>query len=125
MRTLALTGAALAGLLHVAFFFVESVWWHRPAVYRRFGIRTQEEADANAFALYNQGFYNLGIGMGAFVGIGLDLADHPAGAPVIVFASSIMLLAAVVLVTARRSMASAAAVQGVPPLIAILAMVGS
>lgn len=125
MRNLALVSAAIAGLLHVGFFLMESVWWSRPQIHRRFGIRTQEEADLNAFALYNQGFYNLGIGIGAFVGIGLDLADNTNGAPVIVFASAIMVLASIVLVTARKSLAPAAAVQGLPPLVAILALLAS
>jgi len=28
--------AALSGLIHVLFFCMESLWWTRPAVYRRF-----------------------------------------------------------------------------------------
>jgi len=125
MRTLAHVAAGLGGALHVGFFLMESIWWRRPAVHRRFGVRTAEEAETNAFALYNQGFYNLGIGVGAFIGIGLDIADDPAGAPVMFFACTIMVLAAIVLVTARRSLARAAAIQGVPPVIALLALVGS
>ncbi|HDH03232.1 MAG TPA: DUF1304 domain-containing protein [Actinobacteria bacterium] len=125
MRNLALVSVGLAGLLHVGFFLMESVWWRRPAIHRRFGIRSQEEADLNAFALYNQGFYNLGLGIGAFVGIGLDLADNASGGPIIVFASAIMLLASIVLVSARKALAPAAAVQGLPPLIAILALLAS
>jgi putative membrane protein len=125
MRTIVYLAAGLGGALHVVFFLMESVWWRRPSVHRRFGVRSAEEAETTAFALYNQGFYNLGLAIGAFVGIGLDIASDPAGAPLISFACGVMLLAAVVLVTSRRSLLPAAAIQGGPPLIALVGLVAS
>jgi putative membrane protein len=122
MRTLVYVAAGLAALLHGLFFLMESVWWRRPEVHRRFGVRTAEEAEASAFALYNQGFYNLGLAVGVAVGIVLDILDEPAGAPVIVFGCSVMVLAAVVLVAARPSLTRAAAIQGIPPLVALVAL---
>jgi putative membrane protein len=122
MRTLVYVAAGLAALLHGLFFLMESVWWRRPEVHSRFGVRTAEEAEASAFALYNQGFYNLGLAVGVAVGIVLDILDEPAGAPVIVFGCSVMVLAAVVLVAARPSLTRAAAIQGIPPLVALVAL---
>ena len=36
MLTAMWVAAALAGLIHVLFFCMESLWWTKPAVYRRF-----------------------------------------------------------------------------------------
>ncbi len=41
---IAVVCAALAALLHVYIFVMESVQWTRPAVWRRFGVRDQASA---------------------------------------------------------------------------------
>ena len=46
-------------LLHVGFFFLESVLWTKPAVRRLFGLSEAEAHTTKTLAL-NQGFYNLG-----------------------------------------------------------------
>lgn len=51
--------AVLAAVLHVVFFAFESVLWTRPAIFGRFGIRSQADADLIRPMAYNQGFYNL------------------------------------------------------------------
>ena len=46
-------------VLHVGFFFLESILWTSPHVSRLFQI-TEEEAQATRVLALNQGFYNLG-----------------------------------------------------------------
>ncbi len=122
MQTVAYAAATLAGILHIGFFVLESLLWDRPAVYRLFGVRTKEAAAATAFAIYNQGFYNLGLGVGTLVAAGLAVADEPSGVPIIIFTSWLMVLAAFVLVTSNRKLLRGALVQGLPPLVALIAL---
>ena len=71
--------AGLAALLHVYIFVLESVRWEHPSTRRTFGTTPETAAITKPLA-YNQGFYNLFLAIGAFIGIGcVALA---AGAPV-------------------------------------------
>ena len=94
MSTPAQILVALAALAHVAFFVMESVVFTRPDVYRRFGLRTAEDAALVRPMAYNQGFYNLFLA--CMVGAGL------------------------VLVSTDRRFLPAAAVQMLAPLLAIV-----
>src|SRR2546428_12559247 len=60
--------AALAGIIHVLFFCMESLWWTKPAVYRRFR-STAEQAQTTKSLALNQGFYNLFLAAGALGGV--------------------------------------------------------
>lgn len=122
MRSVAYFAAGLAGVLHIVFFVMESLLWERPQVHRLFGVTSAEEAATTAFALYNLGFYNLGLGAGALAGIGLDIADRPSGIPVMVVACLIMVLAAFVLAAANPRLYRGALLQGAPPAAALLAV---
>ena len=70
MAILAAVFVALAAMMHVYIFLMESVWWTRPATWKRFGVASQ--ADAN-----NQGFYNLFLGIGALIGLVIFFASQP------------------------------------------------
>ncbi|MCL2515591.1 MAG: DUF1304 domain-containing protein, partial [Microbacteriaceae bacterium] len=59
MQTVALIFALAAAALHVLIFAMESVLWRRPAIWQRFNVADQAQADATAQLAYNQGFYNL------------------------------------------------------------------
>ena len=125
MNTLLLLGTiaiALAGLFHVAVFAMESVLWSRAATWRRFGVRSQEDADVLAPMAYNQGFYNLFLAVGALGGVVLVwLASlQQAGVAVALFAAGSMTLAALVLVLRDRRLARAAALQGLLPFTGVL-----
>jgi len=121
MPTVSLVLAGLAALLHVGFFVMETVLYRRPAVHRRFGVRTEAEVEATAFGMYNQGFYNLFLGLGTLVGVIGTFADwEPQGPTLVVFGCLFMIGAAVVLVAGRPAMARAAAMQGVLPALALL-----
>lgn len=118
---------ALAALVHVYIFALESLLWGRPSTQRTFGIRDARDVDAVRPWAYNQGFYNLFLALGAVVGLVLlatgTRAD--AGFAVALFALASMLLAALVLVASNRRMLRAALVQGVAPALGILFLVAA
>jgi len=109
---------ALAALLHGYIFFMESVWWDRPAVWKRFGVKNQASANTMKPMAYNQGFYNLFLGFGAVFGLGLYFGGlWVPGLTLILFTTACMVLAALVLRTSGRSYTRAALIQGTLPLI--------
>ena len=60
---------ALAAVLHVYIFLMESIWWTRPSAWKRFGLASQADADTTRPMAYNQGFYNLFLAAGAALGL--------------------------------------------------------
>ncbi len=124
MHTLAIVAAAIAALIHVWFFVLESLWFMRPNVWARFGIDSQEDAEVVQSFAYNQGFYNLFLATGIALGIALvGAGDVDAGRAVTLFACGSMIAAGLVLLVYNRSFLRAAAIQVVPPLVAVLAIV--
>jgi len=112
---------ALAALLHLYIWWMESVAWRRPVVWRRFGIASQADADTTAPLAYNQGFYNLFLAVGAVLGVVLYwTASQAAGFALAVFAAGSMVAAAGVLLSTGRERLRAAATQGTLPLLGVL-----
>jgi len=121
MSTVAQILVALAALAHVLFFVMESVVFSRPDVYRRFGLRTAEDAALVRPMAYNQGFYNLFLAVGAITGLVLYSAgQETAGTTAAVFACACMVGAGLVLFSTDRRFLPAAAVQMLAPLVAIV-----
>ena len=121
MHPLAALAAIVAGAVHVWFFAMESLWFLRPSVWRRFGLASDADARVVKSWAYNQGFYNLFLAAGVAIGLGLVAAgDAAAGRALVLFACGSMLAAAIVLVLHRRELLGAGLVQGLPPLVAIL-----
>lgn len=123
MSALAQLFALLAALLHVVIFVLESVLFTRPSSYRRFGVASQQDAETIRPMAYNQGFYNLFLAIGIFVGIVLVHRggdSRIAGIALVVFACASMLLAATVLITTGRRYLRAAITQGTTPLLALI-----
>jgi putative membrane protein len=120
--------AGLAAVLHVVFFVFESLLWTRPQVYARFGIGSREQAETIRPMAYNQGFYNLALAVGLFVGIvmlGRDGSAGVAGKTLVLFATGCMVVAGAVLASTGRGYWRAAAIQLVPAAVAlILTLVG-
>ena len=114
--------AALAAILHVAIFFMESVLWSRPTIWRRFGIGSQQEATTVQPMAYNQGFYNLFLALGTAVGLLLLVAPpvREVGVGIAAVSLASMLLAAIVLITSNPKLARAAVTQGITPLLALV-----
>ncbi len=111
----------LAALLHVYIWYMESVRWRTPVVWKRFGLADQADADTTAPLAYNQGFYNLFLAVGAALGVILYWTDaHWAGFALAVFSAGSMFAASLVLLSTGRSRLRAAATQGTLPLLGVL-----
>ena len=115
--------AALAALLHVYIFVMESVQWTQPRIWKRFGVGDQASAETLRPMAYNQGFYNLFLAIGATIGLvlyhaGADAATvRVAGLTLVLFSLGAMAAAALVLVTTGKGYLRAALLQGTLPLI--------
>lgn len=124
MLIVGLVLAALAALLHVYIFWLESLAWEGPAARRIFGIRSDEEAALTRPLAFNQGFYNLFLAVEVALGIGLRAAGHDTvGATLVLTGVGSMAAAAAVLLLSSREHRRAALSQGTLPALAILALV--
>jgi putative membrane protein len=121
MPLIAQVFALLAALLHGVFFYFESVAFTQPRTWQRFGIRSQADADTIRPMAFNQGFYNLFLAAGVVIGLVLlAMGNLESGRALVLFACACMVGAGCVLVVTDRSLARAAAMQLLPPLLAIL-----
>ncbi|MEB3020626.1 DUF1304 domain-containing protein [[Mycobacterium] crassicus] len=112
--------AALAAVLHVYIFVLESLRWTSPRTRAVFGT-TVEEAETTKLLAFNQGFYNLFLSVVTGIGIGAVALGHNTVGATLMFAGlGSMLAAAVVLVASAPDKARAAAVQGALPAIAVV-----
>lgn len=120
---LATVFAALAALLHVYIFVMESVQWTQPRIWKRFGLTDQAAAETTKPLAYNQGFYNLFLAIGTAIGLVLylsgaeDSALRAAGLALVLFSLGSMVAAALVLLTTGGRYLRAALLQGTLPLI--------
>jgi len=118
-----LTFAALAALLHLYIFVLESFRWTAPRTRAVFGT-TAEEAQTTKMLAFNQGFYNLFLAIVTAVGIALVASGHRSAGAALIFAGvGSMLAAALVLIASSPDKARAAITQGAFPLLAVVLMV--
>jgi len=123
LAILATVFAALAAVLHVYIFLMESVQWTQPRVWKRFGVPDQATADAIKPMAYNQGFYNLFLAVGATIGLvlfatgGAGTVADVAGRTLMLFTLGSMVAAALVLLSTGTKYLRAALLQGTLPLI--------
>jgi putative membrane protein len=123
VSTVSQLAALVTALIHVQIFVMESVLWTRPAVHRRFGVRSEAEAATTRPLMINQGFYNLFLAVGILVGLALvHTGPESAGRAIVIFCCASIVGAALVLLASNRALARAALVQGVPPAVALLAL---
>jgi putative membrane protein len=112
--------AALAALLHVYIFVMESLTWTSPRTRATFGT-TPEEAETTRLLAFNQGFYNLFLAIVSGIGIAALATGRPGVGAALVFAGvGSMVAAAVVLLLSSPDKARAAITQGTFPLIAVV-----
>ncbi|CAM5445392.1 DUF1304 domain-containing protein [Leifsonia shinshuensis] len=112
---------ALAAVVHLGFFAMESMLWSSPTVWRRFGLTSQRDADVVRPMAYNQGFYNLFLAGGAAVGLVLYWTTlRHVGFGLMFFTGASMVLAAIVLLTTGRRYWGASLLQGLPPLLGLV-----
>lgn len=115
---------SLAGLLHVVFFLMESVFFMNEKIYTRFRFETLEQAEIVQGFAYNQGWYNLFLAIAALIGVfGAGKLKPNVANTLAIYACVSMLGAALVLITSSIEMARAAMIQGLPPLIAIITFI--
>ncbi len=120
MLIAALVFAALAALIHVYIFVLESLRWTAPATRKTFGT-SETDALATKELAFNQGFYNLFLAIVAAAGIIAAAGGHGGvGAALILAGCGSMLLAGLVLLISSPKKARAAAVQLTFPLIAVV-----
>ncbi|MFG1608635.1 DUF1304 domain-containing protein [Actinoplanes sp. NPDC049265] len=125
MNAVAQIFAVIAGVLHVAFFMVESVLFRRPFVQRAFSVRP-EHSDAVRSWAFNMGFYNLFLAAGTIAGvILLHTGSVPEGRALVLFGCASMFLAAVVLYVSdpRPARLRSVVLQGLAPLVVVLTTV--
>ncbi len=123
MITAGMVFAALAAVLHVYIFTMESLSWTSPRTRATFGT-TPEEAETTKLLAFNQGFYNLFLAIVAGIGItGIAMGNKAIGAALIFAGIGSMAAAAVVLVISAPDKARSAVIQGTFPVIAIVLLV--
>ena len=85
MITAGLVFTALAALLHVYIFVMESWTWTSPRTRATFGT-TPEEAETTKLLAFNQGFYNLFLAIVSGVGIAAMGMGHKSVGSALIFA---------------------------------------
>jgi putative membrane protein len=123
MNVFAQIAVGLAGLVHVLIFAMESLLFTRVQVHQRFLTRAEDVAAVRPWA-FNQGWYNLFLAAGAIGGVVTLHAGNPmAGRSIALFSCACMLGAALVLAGSDRRMLRGALMQGVLPLVALVAAI--
>lgn len=118
----ALVLAALAALLHVYIFWMESVTWTSPRTRATFGL-TETQAGATKEMAFNQGFYNLFLAFVTVAGVIAAASGATAVGAALVFAGAgSMAAAAVVLFASSPDKRRAALTQGTLPALAVIAL---
>src|SRR5580693_7574698 len=120
MITAGLVFAALAALLHVYIFTMESLTWTSGRTRKAFGT-TAEEAETTKLLAFNQGFYNLFLAIVAGLGVvGIAMGHKAVGATLVFTGVGSMAAAAVVLLVSAPDKARAAVTQGTFAAIAVV-----
>ena len=119
MDVAGLVFAALAAVLHVYIFVLESLSWTSPRTREVFGT-TEQEAEATKALAFNQGFYNLFLAIVTGLGIGAVAVGHNAVGLALIFAGvGSMLAASLVLAASSPDKIRAAVVQGAFPAVTV------
>jgi putative membrane protein len=110
---------ALASLIHVYTFMMETFLWGKPRTNRTFGMSPEMAAHNQLFA-FNQGFYNLFLALGAGAGIVLGFQGAIIAATTLkVFTCLSMLGASLVLLYSKPKLIWAVLAQGLPPFLGL------
>jgi putative membrane protein len=110
----------LAALIHVGFFVMESILFQRPGGHRILKISESDHAAVKIWA-FNQGFYNLFIAIGTFVGLTLIFKKQFFVAGIMTgFCGLSMIGAGLVLWFSSPRMRRGALIQIIPPLLGFI-----
>lgn len=111
---------ALAALIHVYIFVLESMTWTSARTRAVFGTSPEQAAQTRQLA-FNQGFYNLFLAIEVVAGIvAFGLGASAAGIALVVAGAGSMVLAGVVLMASDATKTRAALIQMLPPLIGVI-----
>lgn len=110
----------LAAAFHVYVFRLESITWRTPKTWKTFGLQNQEHANIIAPLAFNQGFYNLFLGLGAGIGIAILGINSTVGFSLMLFAALSMVGAGTVLFFSVKRSRRAAIIQAGPPLLGVV-----
>lgn len=113
--------AALAAIIHLYIFCLESLLWGRPKTNRVFGM-SRNVAEHNRLFAFNQGFYNLFLAVAVIAGLVIGL-EEAVGQTLAAYSLGSMVLAAVVLIFSNRKLWRAALIQGLPPMLGLIFLV--
>lgn len=120
MTTVALAFAAIAVLVHVYIFTLESILWTSDSTIRKFGI-SKVQAEQTKQLAFNQGFYNLFLAIIAAAGIVfLLLQQRSVGLALIVAGLGSMVAAGLVLAISDPTKLRAAVTQLAAPSVALI-----
>lgn len=123
--------ASIAGALHILVFVWEALIFTRPAVHQRIFSTPTEDVPAIRLWAFGVGFYNLFLGLGALVGVSAWITgNETVGRTLVIYTCLFMFLSGLVLIIADRMEMGrprgegigGAIGQGLPPLIALLAV---
>ena len=115
--------AAVAALIHIYIFYLESIAWESERARAAFGTGSVEEARTTKFMAFNQGFYNLFLALLAIIGIAVWTAESSAVGLTLAFAGvGSLLAAAAILFIASAPHRAAAVKQGAFPLLAVICL---
>lgn len=108
---------AVAAVLHVLFFVMESILFQRPNGYKLFQVSEKNHEAVKPWA-FNQGFYNLFLGLGTLAGLYFVLSKQIMLAGVLTgFCGFSMIGAGVVLWFSAPHLRKGALAQALPPLL--------
>ncbi len=111
---------ALAALIHVYIFVLESMTWTSARTRAVFGTSPEQAVQTRQLA-FNQGFYNLFLAIEVVAGIvAFALGVSAAGIALVVAGAGSMVLAGVVLMASDATKTRAALIQMLPPLIGVI-----
>ena len=122
MVVVGLVLAAVAAMVHIFIFYLESIVWTSERARSTFGT-SEEDAETTKGLAFNQGFYNLFLAISVIVGIVLTaLGTTVAGATLVFAGAGSMAAAALVLLISSPDKAGAALKQGVVPALGVIAL---
>ena len=109
----------LTASLHVFFFYLESLVFHKEEVYTRFLV-TPDTVEAVQLWAYNQGFYNLLLALIIFFGLIQLMRSKNSGIHYIRAASFVCFFAGVALFFSAPELQKSAIIQSTPALLCFL-----
>lgn len=111
---------ALAGFIHIGFFIFESFVLQRPGAHKILKLSESEHTAVKVWA-FNQGFYNLYIAIGTFVGLYFVLTKQVMYAGLLTSYCGVMMIGAgVILGVSSPQLRKWALLQIAPPLLGFI-----